>query len=64
MIGEDINIVGLIEYQIGTGIGISKGERHMKLDTRIKLEKLETKAQRAEITEHAYFSRTNGNLTW
>lgn len=58
MPGHDINIVGLIEYQIGSGIGLSKGPRHMKLDTRVKLERLETKARRAEITEHAYFSRT------
>lgn len=57
-VGSDINIEGLIEYQIGSNSGASKGPRHMKLDTRVRLDKLDKSGKRAQVTEHAYFSRT------
>ena len=57
-VGNDINIEGLVEYTVGGAGGFSSGPRHMKLDTRVRLDKLDKANKRAQVTEHAYFSRT------
>ena len=56
--GTDINIVGMVEYIIVGPLGTSKGPRHLRLDTRVRLDHLDKANKRAKITEHAYFYRT------